>query len=151
MSGRRAACGVVAAALVAAVSSCGGSSHSISKPEYVTRASAVCRDADRAVNAVRGDATDTTALATSIGRVLSIERDAVKRVRAIPPPRADEPALDHWLDLVDRSLDEVDDARQASEHGDAAAAAAANARGADLAQQATEAARAYGITACVTG
>lgn len=141
----------VAGVVATVAASCGGSSHDVSKSEYVTRASAVCRDADRDVSAVRRDATDATTLAASIGRVLSVERDAVTRVRAIPAPREDARALDQWLSLVDQSLDQVDAARRASTRGDAAGAAAANAHGADLAQRATEAARAYGITACVTG
>jgi hypothetical protein len=141
----------VAAAVATAAASCGGSTQRVSKSEYVTRASAVCRDANRDALAVRRDATNTATLAASIGRVLSIQRDAVRRVRAIPPPTADEQTLRQWLTLVDRSLDEAEAAQRASAQGDAAGASAANARGADLARQATAAARAYGITACVTG
>lgn len=151
MSASRLACWLVAGVIATAAASCGGSSHRVSKPEYVTRASTVCRDADRDVLAVRRDATSTATLAASIGRVLSIERDAVRRVREIPPPRDDEQVLGQWLTFVDRALDEVDAAQRASARGDAAGASAANARGADLARRATAAARAYGITACVTG
>jgi hypothetical protein len=150
--GRRVSRRVARAALAAALATillaaCGGSSGP-TKAEYTKQAAAICRDANDSVTKVRADATTTSALAASIGRVVSIEQDAARRVRALRAPKGDEAVLRQWLGLVDETLDELDTASHAAAAGDGAAANAANQRAQALDRQADGIATRYGLDAC---
>lgn len=139
---------VLAAALTTMLlAGCGGSSGP-TKAEYTKQAAAICRDANDSVTKVRADATTTSALAASIGRVVSIEQDAARRVRALRAPKGDEAVLRQWLGLVDETLDELGTAGHAAATGDGAAADAANQRAKVLDRQADAIATRYGLDAC---
>lgn len=127
-----------------------GSSVGMSKVDYIRRAGAVCRVASDSARNVKADSSSADAVAATIGKLVTIERSAVRQIRALRPPRGDEHTLGQWLGLVDQTLDQLDVSRRAAAAGDAQGAAAANARSADLQQQADAVAVRYGITACAT-
>jgi hypothetical protein len=146
-----------AAALIAALgtwcvtlAACSGTSVGMSKRDYIGRAGAICRDASDAVRKVKPDSSSVDSVATSVGKVVTIERAAARELRALQPPTGDAHALGQWLSLVDDSLAQLDAARHAAAEGDARGAAAANARAAALQQQADAVALQYGVTACAT-
>ncbi|HEY7136612.1 MAG TPA: hypothetical protein VIB48_16280 [Acidimicrobiia bacterium] len=147
--GSRPTGGAAVAASLAAIllAACGGSSGP-TKAEYTKQAAAICRDANDSVTKVRADATTTSALAASIGQVVSIEQGAARRVRALRAPKGDEAVLRQWLGLVDETLAELDAAAHAAATGDGAAAGAANQRAKALDQQADAIADRYGLDAC---
>jgi hypothetical protein len=144
-----------AAALIAALgtwcvtlAACSGTSVGTSKRDYIGRAGAICRDASDAVRNVKPDSSSADSVATSIRKVVAIERAAARQLRALKPPTGDAHALGQWLSLVDDSLAQLDVARHAAAEGDAHGAAAANARSAVRQQQADAVALRYGVTAC---
>ncbi|MBV8951711.1 MAG: hypothetical protein JOZ99_12605 [Actinobacteria bacterium] len=144
-----------AAALVAGLGSwcatagaCSGGSVGLSKPEYIRRAGAICRDADDAVRKLTPDSTTAASVAASIDDVVTIERAAVQRLHALRPPTGDAHALAQWLQLVDRSLDELEASGRAAAADDAQGANAANVRSGSLQQQADVVALDYGVVGC---
>jgi hypothetical protein len=139
------------AVLAALVTGCSGGSSGMSKAAYTKAATAICRDASESVTKVRPDTASSGALAASIDEVVSIERRAARRVRALREPRDDEAVLREWLGLVDETLVQLDKAARAAAAGNGAAADAANRRAQELDQQADDIAARYGLSACAAG
>lgn len=144
-----AACLAVAAAITLLAACGGGSSSRLSKPEYVRRAEAICRQANKKVGAVRApDQHEPTAQEKAIGELADIQRAAVADLRRLPPPEADQATLGKWLGRVDQTVDQMQAVRTALKAGDGGAVSRANAKGQGLSDQADKIARAYGLKQC---
>ncbi len=131
------------------ITGCSGTAAAMSKNQYITRAETICRVASEAVHNITPDASSADSVATSIGKVVTVERAAARQLRSLRPPSGDAPALGRWLNLVDDALDQLDASRLAASEGDANAATAANLRSSALQQQADDVALRYGVAGCV--
>ena len=125
--------------------------HSLSRAEYRTQASRMCRDLHRRTDALPLPESNATEEFVHVGRrALSLQRDALGRIQALDAPSAEEQTVGRWLDRVDAALDASAASLQAQSDGDLAAARVANARGAAATGRADDLARSLGIDACVT-
>lgn len=131
------------------LTACSGTAAAMSKSQYISRAETICRDASDAVRDIKPDASSADSVATSIGKVVTIERAAARQLRSLRSPSGDVNALGRWLNLVDDALDQLDASRRAAAEGDGNGAAAANLRSTTLQQQADDAALRYGVEGCV--
>lgn len=121
----------------------------LSKEEYLAQADAICRASAADVATIAAPSvSDVVAVEAAIAELVRIQRRALAELRELPPPEADEPGVDVWLDTVARTLDEMDKLRDALLAGDAAAVAAANQAGGTLNDEAEALATDYGLRAC---
>jgi hypothetical protein len=95
----------LAVLLATAVLAACGSSPRLSHGELVRRATAICREQARKVNAIpRGPSTAINA-AGYLGTVLSVVERGVKEFHALRPSTADEQAYAAFLRELDRNTD----------------------------------------------
>jgi hypothetical protein len=143
------ACVAVATAITLLAACGGGSSSRLSKPEYVRRADAICRQSNTKIDALGApDQHDPTAQEKAIGELIDIQRTAVADLRRLPPPEADQSTLGKWLGLVNQTVDQMRAVRTALTAGDSAGVAGGNAKGRALNDQADQIARGYGLKQC---
>ncbi len=115
--GRLSKAGVAVTAAITLLAACssGGSSR-LSKPEYVRRADAICRQANKKAGAVPApDQHEPTAQEKAIGEIIVIQRAAVVDLRHLAPPEADKATLGKWLGLVNQTVDQMQAVRTALE------------------------------------
>lgn len=127
----------------------GGDPDPLSKDEYLEQADAICRASAADVAAIPPPSvSDVAAVEAAIAQLVRIQRRALGELRELPPPEADEPGVEMWLDAVDATLDQMDAVRDALLEGDSAAVQAANQEGGTLNDQAESLAVDYGLRAC---
>jgi hypothetical protein len=140
--------GVIAAAL-ALVGGCGGGSPRLSAREYVSRTSAVCARANRAISRVTQPSDGRAVhMVSATVRVVAIHRDALDSLRALRPPKVYETTAKLWIALVDQSVDELDSMRVSLQEGDNSAAMAYAEKADELDARSRVIAGKYGITPC---
>ncbi len=148
---RPAALSSVALALVA--SGClGGSAASSSRPQltraqYVTAASAVCRRFQQQITAL-GTSTDLSELADQGAKAVALERAEVKALRRLAPPSEDAEAIDKMLAAVDSASAAGDDLVAAARSHDASAVADAAAKLRSQLAAANRLAKPFGLDVC---
>ncbi len=121
----------------------------LSKTAYLEQADAVCREATDAVAQIASPSvSDVVAVEAAIGQMVRIQRRALAELRELPPPEADEPGIDNWLDAVEETLDQMDTVRAALLAGDGAAVSEANLAGAAANDAAEGHAVTYGLEEC---
>ena len=140
-------------AFALAASGClGGSASSSSRPEltraqYVTAASAVCRRFQQQITAL-GTATDLAALADQGAKAVALERAEVRALRRLAPPSQDAAAIDGMLKAVESASTAGDALVAAARSHDTAAVAAAAATLRDQLATANRLAKPFGLDAC---
>jgi hypothetical protein len=141
--------GVGAAALAVVLAACSGSD-GVTEAEYVRQANAVCRDGARRIAALRipGRA-DVESMPQRASEVVTLQRRALARLRAIRPPEDDRAEIAKWIALVDQTVDQAEVSAESQRDGDISRALTANVNGAALDQRADELAEAYGLDDCV--
>jgi hypothetical protein len=141
--------GLAGAIVVLALAACGGSS-GLTKADYVHQANAVCLGAATQVAAlhVPGRA-DVAAMPKAALDVVSVQRTALARLKAIRPPKHDRAEIAKWIALVDQTIGQAELSARAQRDGDISRAVTANVNGAALDRRADQLARAYGLTRCV--
>jgi hypothetical protein len=129
----------------------GGGEERLTREEFVDEAGAICRASGRQVGGVEPPSlADPAAVERAIGEAVAIQRRALRELRRLDPPAADEVGVEQWLDDVAATLDQMEAVAAAVRDGDRAALEKANARGAELDDVAEEFAVAYGLEACST-
>src|SRR5204863_8279374 len=76
------------------------------------------------------------------------DRDAVRRLGDLKPPKDEADGVDEWIALLDQMVDEVDLAHEQLRAGDTTNASDALDRAAVLERRAAAKSRARGITSC---
>lgn len=147
---RRMPAGVVLAMAVVWGAACGGGGTStLDKPALIQRADALCAKSNRAISAMPpGNPSDPESLLTTATKVLALQRDELRELRRLRPPRADRPVIERWLALVDQTLDEGDAVVRATRAEDQQAIDAASQRANELDARAREIATHYGLRQC---
>jgi hypothetical protein len=135
---------------VIAVGCSGGSGPDpLSKGEFLRQAEGICRSAAERVAAIDPPSlSDSAAVERAIGELLSIQRAALADLRALPPPEADVPGVEEWLDAVDATLDQIERAKQGLHDGDGTVVSDANTQGASRNNEAEQLAFSYGLRDC---
>jgi hypothetical protein len=142
--------GVVGAVLLTALLGACGGGGGTTKADYVKQANAICRDAAKQVAALRIPArADITDMPKAAAKVVTVQRKAVDRLRAIKPPKHDRAVIVKWIALVDQTIDQADVSAAAQKDDDIPRAVTANANGTALDRRADEIARGYGLRMCV--
>lgn len=141
----------IAAALMAGIAGCGGSSSSRSTSSGTTpaayRASVnrICAAYNASVTALPKNTTGSikglTTLATSA-------RNTLDSVRAVPPPASMAPSVERWIANLEQSEANVSKLLAAFRSGDTVALRTIAAQGTALNAQGNAQARALGLTSC---
>jgi hypothetical protein len=83
------------------LSSCGGSSSALSKPEYVKQADAICAEFSQKLSKGTSKATATIAVSPDAA---SLWKDALKQLTALKAPNADRTRLANLWDEADQAF-----------------------------------------------
>lgn len=112
----RASIALLAAML--AITGCGGGGNDrLSRPEFVSRADAICAEYEGKLNAL-GTPQNPEQLADFADKALPIARDGREELGELRPPEDLEETYDAWLEQGDRAIEIVEDLRDAAEDGD---------------------------------
>jgi hypothetical protein len=145
---RRLTTAAVVLVCVAALGGCSGGGR-LTKSEFINRADAICRDANKHIAAIKPpDLADPAETPRVLRQLVTIQRHELGQLRKLRGPRADLPGIRDWLKQVERALDQASMAVAALEQGDRDGVNAANARGNTLQAAADRAAREYGVDRC---
>ena len=92
---------------------CGGSSYKgLSKADFITQADAICKKFDDQVNAatqgIDPSADQQKAVDVLQNQLLPAEREQVKELRKLKPPKEDRDTIKKMLDAVDDGVDQAD-------------------------------------------
>jgi hypothetical protein len=143
----------LAASVLILVAGCqgGSSGDELSKAEFIAQANAICSAANERIGALPApDIADPSATPRTISQVVEIQRNAVAKLRVLDPPHEDVPAIEEWLEFVDRTLDQAVIAARALARDNREVMNEANARGRDAQMRADELARLYGTNRCAS-
>jgi hypothetical protein len=146
----RRAVGLLAiAASGVALSACGGGGR-LAKVDFMREASRICRNgnAEAARIQVPPPSSDPAGASRALTRIATIGRATLADLRGLRPPKADGPAIDSWLAVIDQMLDETELARDALRERQPIAALEAIARATLLDGRARVLAQAAGIHPC---
>lgn len=120
----------------------------LSKAGYIAKGDAICRTASAQLRKLP----PTTTMASVVAkgpRWLSIDRRALKSLRALSPPAADRARISALLALADKSINKgIAGFIAAAKRGNAAGWVSAGRRAQTMINAAHRAARAYGFGAC---
>jgi hypothetical protein len=141
---------LAALALFAATGCSGGETEEeLTREEFISRADAICVEANAEVaNLPSPNLADPAATPSTIREVVEIQRAARRRLAALKPPPEDVPAIREWLRFVDASVDQAERVARALERDERQAVNDANAEGSDARLEADQLARQYGLTRC---
>lgn len=139
-----------AVALLLMLAACTGGDDGPTRAEFVHRANAVCRDGATRISLLRipGRA-DVASMPQAAAGVVTVQRKALARLRAIEVPKQDRSQVARWIALVDQTIDQAELSAEAQREGDITRAAIANVNGAALDRRADRLARNYGLDVCV--
>lgn len=146
----RRAVGLLAiAAASVALAACGGGER-LGRAEFTREASRICRHGNARVARVQVPSPpgDPTGASRALTRIATIGRATLADLRNLRPPKAEGPAIDSWLAVIDQMLDETELARDALRERQPIAALDAIARATVLDGRARELARAAEIHPC---
>jgi hypothetical protein len=131
---------LLVAALAAVAAGCGGGKSSsggggrLSKSEFISQADAACGDANKKVpsppaelrsgtfdpTAEKGTDQQYKAFGDYLGKVVTIFRGEVKKLKPIKPPAELQSTWDKALSTLSKAIDEIDEASSAAKSGDRA-------------------------------
>jgi hypothetical protein len=154
MRSTAAATAVLAACLLAA--GCGsdddadGEGARLTKAAFITRADAICTDANDRIDAIPEP--QTTEELAELGRqVLAIGREQLARLRALRPPAADEETINGAYDVIEEQLGVAEELVAAAEEGDLQGLQELLEQGERLDARGDRIARDYGLKECGSG
>ncbi len=157
---RQALAVVVVGALVALAAGCGGggSGSRLSKQEFITKADAICKDANDAFDQIDfGDVDPTSAAATeedldrfgdALEEGIGIFRDEVSTLRDLNPREDFEAAFDGAMDDLEAGIERLDEAANAAHDGDNATVRSKLNESQTFTDRADKVARDYGLEVC---
>lgn len=140
---------VCSLAALASVSTAGARAQ-LTKPQFIAKADAICASAHRQI--VRLAPLAPAARTAKVGdRWLSIDRRALKALKALPPPAADRARVARLIHLTDVGINVgLANLVKAAKSGNASAYRAAGVRFSAMLRAGHAAAAAYGLKACAT-
>ena len=139
-----------------ALAACSGSSgdsgdRRLSKEKFVDKANDICAASKSQIAQLGAPSlADPAAVEASIAQAVAIHRQAYRQLRALDPPKRDQPGVKAWLESVRGAIDQMDAVRQALADGDSDAITAATREGAGFTTDAEAFADAYGLNECST-
>ena len=128
-------------------SSSGGSDKALSKDEFVSQANAICAKANKAIKDL-GQPSSPDQLADFTEKAYAASKEQVAALKALTPPSADSATITALWATYDQLLGAEQDVVDAAKDGDASAMEAVIDANTKLDEQASAAARAYGLTEC---
>jgi len=146
---RRAVGLVVIAASSVALTACGGGDR-LAHADFMREASRICRHGNARTSRVSVPplTSDPAGASRALTRIATIGRATLADLRGLRPPKADGPAIDSWLAVIDQMLDETELARDALRERQPIAALEAIARATVLDGRARDLARQAGVHPC---
>jgi hypothetical protein len=138
-TGRRLTCvAAVGALIAAAVSGCGGGGGSstttstaaeLTKSELIAKGDAICQDARARFAELQGSPPTTPEeTATFTQKLIDITENEVSQLRALDAPSGVKPALDQYLQAMDKNIAVLKQGLKAAQQSDATAYAQAQAK-----------------------
>jgi hypothetical protein len=157
-TGRRLLCAATLAALIAAgLGACGGggssttagTSAALTKSQLIAQGDAICKEArDRFAQLQGSPPTTPEETATFTQQVIDITESEVSRLRALNAPSNVKPALDRYLQAMDKNIDVLKQGLNAAQRSDATAYANAQAKVAHSQVKRLSYAQAVGFEEC---
>jgi hypothetical protein len=156
-TGRRLIWATAAAVLsLAGVGACGGGSSSttstaaeLTKSQLITQGDAICKDAgDRFAELQGSPPTTPEESATLTQKLIDITESEVAQLRALNAPANVNPALDRYLQAMDKNIDVLKQGLKAAQQSDATAYAQAQAKAAQGQVKRLQYAHAVGFKEC---
>ncbi|MDP8942761.1 MAG: hypothetical protein M3N16_01360 [Actinomycetota bacterium] len=155
--GRRCLLGLAAAACLA-LGACGDDR--LSRPEYVSRANALCRENERRIAEVaqdvvgkgrrsRGRRRQEEIRNEVLRRSLPITRSMLGRLRALRPPEEDEARVTRFLDQIEEAADLLSQVERAARERDRARVGELTTRIVAVAGPSRRFAQDYGLRDCL--
>lgn len=147
---RRAAGLVALVAVTVALSACGGGGR-LAHADFMRDASHICRHGNLRVANVHVPAapSDPAGASRALTHIAKIGRATLADLRNLHPSKADAPAVESWLAVIDQTLDETELARDALRERQPIAALEAIARATVLEGRARVLAHGVGVHPCV--
>jgi hypothetical protein len=134
--------------LAGAAGACGSGGGRLSGHEFTRQAAALCARADRRATEQDLPPLDGHGAAHAVGRIIAIERGALRELHDLQPPKAMETRVDEWLATVDQLVVEAEFLRESLQHGDQATAQAVAIRAARLSLRSQVLGTRLGINGC---
>jgi hypothetical protein len=157
-TGRRLACAAtVAALIVAAIGACGGGGSSsttstaaaLTKSQLIAQGDAICKNAhDRFAELQGSPPTTPEETATFTQKLIDITASEVSQLRALNAPQDVKPALDRYLQAMDKNIAVLKQGLKAAQQSDATAYAQAQAKAVQGQVKRLQYAQAVGFKEC---
>jgi hypothetical protein len=157
-TGWRLTCATALAGLIAAaLGACGGGGSSattttaaeLTKSQLIAQGDAICKDARDSFAALQGTPPTTPEeTATFTQRLIDITENEVSRLHALNPPSEAKPALDKYLNAMDKNIDVLKEGLKAAQQSDATAYAKAQAKAVQGQVKRLQYAQAVGFNEC---
>jgi hypothetical protein len=135
-------------ALVAGTVACGSDGGRLSAHDFSRRAAALCSRADHRATSQDIPPLEGKGAARTVGRIIEIEREALRRLHELRPPKAMETRVDEWLATVDQLVVEAEFLRESLRRGDQRTAQAVAIRAARLSLRSQVLGSGLGVTGC---
>ena len=155
---RRLICATAIAALVAVgLGACGGGGGSsttrtaaeLTKSQLIAQGDAICKAAsDRFAELQGSPPTTPEETATFTQKLIDIKESEVRQLRALNPPANVKPALDRYLQALDKNVDVLKQGLKAAQQSDATAYAQAQAKAVQGQVKRLQYAQAVGFAEC---
>jgi hypothetical protein len=108
---------LAAAGLIVAPSACGGDDKGIAKADYLARAKTVCQKGNRTLTAASNDVFAKVPPGQKLSdeqiddfvrtTVIPTNREQIKELRALPPPKGEKGHVEEIYKALDKGLDEL--------------------------------------------
>ena len=157
-TGRRLTCATAIAALIAVgLGACGGGGGSsttstaaeLTKSQLIAQGDAICKDARARFAELQGSPPTTPEeTATFTQKLIDITENEVAQLRALNAPADVKPALDRYLQAMDKNVDVLKQGLKAAQQSDATAYAQAQAKAVQGQVKRLQYAQAVGFVEC---
>jgi ElaB/YqjD/DUF883 family membrane-anchored ribosome-binding protein len=138
-----------AAALLVALAGCGSDTEQVTAAALVSRGDQICEQGRQRFNAVQARApANASAAVDQTNELVGIATDELNELRKIRPPEALRDRYDAYLEARARSLELLEQGRDAAEDKDADAYGVAQAKAAEAQPARLKLARAVGFKQC---
>lgn len=140
---------LAAAVAVAVVAGCGGGGGGdrLTKAEYIAAADAICKATNDELGALP-DPSSIEEVASLAEQAVSIEEDALAKLKELKPPEADQATIDEALGLLEQQVELGRQLGDAAKAGDGAKVQEIVGQIDPINQQANEIATQYGLVEC---
>jgi len=146
--GGRAVAVAMLVVLAGVAAACGSEGGRLSASEFTHRAAALCARADRRATEHDHPPLDAHGAAHAVGRIIVIERAALRELHDLQPPKVMETRVDEWLATVDQLVVEAKFLRESLQHDDQHTAQAVAIRAARLSLRSQVLGTRLGIKGC---